>query len=507
MHQGLFITIEGSDGSGKETQFKLLAERLKAAGYDVSVYDFPQYHQESSYFVREYLNGAYGSAEALGPYTPSLFFALDRFSVSHKIKRDLTDGKIVLSNRYVGSNMAHQGAKFSSDEDKHMFFKWLEQLEFEMLGSPRADANIVLTVPAEVAQSLIDKKEKRDYTDSKRDIHEADLAHLKRAVETYQLLTSTYPETFLEIDCTKNNELLTITAVHNKIWERVEPMLERFRKKNPKHTDEGAAQTQPKDSSKQTEQIIKNYNERLSNLRTRIAQLSEPELKNYCLQLTEPVGVITRTPIPTDLFKLLHDKNLQPIKGESDKTVALLDRWPKNEADVLPLSVYPLSTLSFAELSKEISTWSYQEKSEALTASLRQEIGTHVSYHLEFVSSYRLFTQLNSIGIVSKQPITPFYGYDEGLSENAAEAIDACFEESFNTYQLLQQQGAQQDILESVCLKGHKLRWQNSLNLAELKKVYEILKGESFSEANEVSAALKEVLSEVHPLVAVTLLN
>lgn len=141
---GVFIVIEGSDGSGKGTQFKLLVERLKSEGYNVATYDFPQYDEESSYFVREYLNGSYGSAEALGPYTPSLFYALDRFNVAKNMKNDIAAGKVVLCNRFTGSSMAHQGGKFATDEQKVEYFKWLDSLEFGMLGIPRPDANVML---------------------------------------------------------------------------------------------------------------------------------------------------------------------------------------------------------------------------------------------------------------------------------------------------------------------------------------------------------------------------
>lgn len=231
MPQGIFIAIEGSDGSGKETQSKLLFERLKSEGYDVATYDFPQYNQESSYFVREYLNGNYGTAESIGPYTPSLFYALDRFSAATQIAQDLAEGKVVISNRYVGSNMAHQGTKFSTVEERTMFWQWLDQLEFGMLQIPRPDQNIVLLVPAETAQQLVDQKEKRTYTEKKRYIHEADLRHLQKAAEVYQQLCQHFKENFEAIDCTRDGRLMSIPNINNLIWERIEPMLSRLRKK------------------------------------------------------------------------------------------------------------------------------------------------------------------------------------------------------------------------------------------------------------------------------------
>jgi thymidylate synthase ThyX/thymidylate kinase len=241
---GLFLVIEGSDGSGKGTQFKLLVERLKAEGYDVSTYDFPQYENDSSYYVREYLNGNYGSAEALGPYTPSLFYALDRFSAAQNIAADLAAGKVVISNRFTGSNMAHQGTKFQTEQERIAFFKWLDQLEFGMLQIPKPDQNVVLLVPAETAQQLVDQKEARSYTEKKRDIHEADLSHLQRAVEVYQQLCLTFPGNFTAIDCTKNSELMSIPTINNLIWERIQPMLERIRKNKatPKNTDASTPQ-------------------------------------------------------------------------------------------------------------------------------------------------------------------------------------------------------------------------------------------------------------------------
>jgi thymidylate kinase/thymidylate synthase ThyX len=224
-NRGIFITIEGSDGAGKGTQAKLLVERLVNEGYDVAQFDFPQYEQESSYFVREYLNGKFGTGAEVGPYTASLFFALDRYEASFKIREALDAGKVVITNRFTGSNMAHQGTKFTSVEERRGYFIWLDNLEFQMLKIPRPDFNFVLSVPAEIAQELVDQKGERNYTKLKRDIHEADLNHLKKSVEIYDDMTSLFPKDFTRVDCVRSGKLLSVDTIHNLLWDKVKAQL------------------------------------------------------------------------------------------------------------------------------------------------------------------------------------------------------------------------------------------------------------------------------------------
>ncbi|HUC89771.1 MAG TPA: FAD-dependent thymidylate synthase [Patescibacteria group bacterium] len=223
--QGVFIVIEGVDGSGKGTQFELLRDRLIQAGYDVETFDFPQYSNPSSHFVKEYLNGAYGTADQVGPYTSSLFYALDRFQAASKMRAAIQSGKVVIANRFTGSNMAHQGTKFSNPEERRGYFIWLDNLEFEMLRIPRPDINFVLRVPADIAQSLVDQKAKRAYTDKKRDIHEADLSHLKRAVDVYDDLCQLFPNDFQRIDCVRSGKMLDVETIQAMLWEKISPLL------------------------------------------------------------------------------------------------------------------------------------------------------------------------------------------------------------------------------------------------------------------------------------------
>ncbi len=223
--QGVFIAIEGTDGSGKGTQYKLLKERLETQRYEVEAFDFPRYNEPSSHFVKKYLNGDYGSLDEIGPYTAALFYALDRYEAAPKIKQALKDGKVVLANRFTGSSMAHQGSKFNNSEQRRGYFIWLDNLEFQMLGIPRPTRSFVLRVPAETAQSLVDKKDSRDYTDKKRDIHEANLTHLQKSVDVYDDLTQLFPKDFERIDCVRSNQLLDVDTIQKMIWEKIEPML------------------------------------------------------------------------------------------------------------------------------------------------------------------------------------------------------------------------------------------------------------------------------------------
>ena len=210
--------IEGTDGSGKSEQAKLLVSRLRRSGKKVAVFDFPQYKRQSSHFIREYLNGVYGTWRDVGPYQASLFYALDRFDAAPLIKKSLKEGIIVVANRYVASNMAHQGAKMSRKE-RRKFFQWIYELEYRTLGVPRPDLNVVLHVPSRIAQKLVDRKGKREYLGgAKRDIHEADLGHLKRAEAAYIEMAKTFPREFRLIECVRNGKLLSISEIGEGVW-------------------------------------------------------------------------------------------------------------------------------------------------------------------------------------------------------------------------------------------------------------------------------------------------
>jgi|GEM_PF-270569 len=221
MKEGKFIVIEGTDGSGKSEQFLLLKKRLEEYNFTVATFDFPQYQKESSFFVRQYLNGAYGGWKDVGPFKASLFYAMDRFDISPKIREAINRGEVVISNRYVGSNLGHQGSKLSRSE-RTDFFEWDYNLEFQILNIPKPDLNIVLHVPADVAQALVNKKGERGYLKGKkRDIHEDDINHLKAAEETYLQIVNTWPKEYKLIECVENGKLLSIPEIHEKIWEIV----------------------------------------------------------------------------------------------------------------------------------------------------------------------------------------------------------------------------------------------------------------------------------------------
>lgn len=212
--RGKLIVIDGGDGSGKATQLKLLAEKLISLNYQIEIVDFPQYGQKSAGLVEEYLNGRYGTADEVGPYGASIFYAVDRYDASFKIRNWLKEGKIVLSNRYVASNMAHQGGKISNDIERQIYFKWLHDLEYNIFCIPRPDINIILHVTAAVGQQLVDKKGHRDYVGGeKRDIHESDINHLKHAEDVYTEIAQTFDD-FVMIECMKDQTIMSPEEIH-----------------------------------------------------------------------------------------------------------------------------------------------------------------------------------------------------------------------------------------------------------------------------------------------------
>jgi dTMP kinase len=218
MNRGKFIVIEGTDGSGKGTQVAMLVDRLKNDRFDVKTADFPQYDNFSGAFVAKYLRGEYGTANEVGPYRASVLYALDRYDKSFDIKKWLADDKIVVSNRYVSANMGHQTGKIKGVKEREKFLKWLDDFEYGMFNIPRPDIIILLYMPPEVGQKLVDQKAKRGYTKGKkRDIHEADLDHLKKASEAYLYVAKKYD--WKVINCVEKGLILSREEINDKIYK------------------------------------------------------------------------------------------------------------------------------------------------------------------------------------------------------------------------------------------------------------------------------------------------
>jgi dTMP kinase len=191
---GRLIAFEGIDGSGKRTQMDLLHNVLAAGSGGHSVYStgFPQYDSWFGKMVGKFLNGELGALESVDPHFTALLYAGDRFEAKPKLEAELNQGKIVLVDRYIGSNLAHQTARVPQ-EKRAEYLKWIRHLEYDIYDLPREDLILYLRVPPSEAQRLVSQKTPRSYTNAKQDLLEASLRHLQEAADMYDLLSREAP--------------------------------------------------------------------------------------------------------------------------------------------------------------------------------------------------------------------------------------------------------------------------------------------------------------------------
>ena len=220
---GKLIVLEGTDGSGKSTQFRLLSSWLSESGKEFRHIVFPRYSEDSSALIRMYLGGAFGTKPSdVNAYAASAFFAVDRFA---SYKQDwgqwYEQGGVVLSDRYTTSNAVHQASK-EPEEKQAEFLKWLYEFEYDKLGLPAPDLTIYLDVPTDFTEKMMRSREAA--TNTHADIHEQDLEYLATCRRTGKAAAKFYNWTV--IDCVRDGAMRSIEDIHEEIYRHVLNCLE-----------------------------------------------------------------------------------------------------------------------------------------------------------------------------------------------------------------------------------------------------------------------------------------
>jgi dTMP kinase len=222
--RGLLVAIEGIDGSGKRTQLELLASGLASGGSGVYSTGFPQYDSWFGKMVGQFLNGDLGPLDSVDPHFTTLLYAGDRYEAKPSLQAALDAGKIVLVDRYIGSNLAHQTARVST-EKRAEFRRWIEHLEYDIYGLPREDLILYLRVPPAEAQKLVAQKSQRSYTHAKQDLLESSLRHLQEAAEMYDLLARERPWVTIEGFDPKTGTIRPVNEIAREVFATVEPLV------------------------------------------------------------------------------------------------------------------------------------------------------------------------------------------------------------------------------------------------------------------------------------------
>ncbi len=220
---GKLIVIEGTDGSGKSTQFRLMAERLERENIQFRKLVFPRYSEESSALIRMYLGGAFGSdPDDVNAYAASAFYAVDRYA---SYKQDwgkwYEDGGLIFSDRYTTSNAVHQAAK-EKPENRAAFLQWLGEFEYDKLDLPKPDLVIYLDVPTAFTEKLMRTREAN--TNTKADIHEQNTSYLATCRETGRTAAAFY--NWKVINCVRDGQMRSIEDIHQEIYTLICACLE-----------------------------------------------------------------------------------------------------------------------------------------------------------------------------------------------------------------------------------------------------------------------------------------
>ena len=220
---GKLIVIEGTDGSGKSTQFRLLTEALQRDQVAFQKLVFPQYSEPSSALIRMYLGGEFGTHPSdVNAYAASTFYAVDRYASYKKVWGKWYEaGGLVVSDRYTTSNAVHQASK-EPEEKREEFLKWLYELEYDHMGLPKPDLVLYLDVPTDFTEMLLRSRE--SLTGTHADIHEADTAYLCASRQMGRTAAKYYGWSL--ISCVKGGKMRGIEDIHQEIYQKVKACLE-----------------------------------------------------------------------------------------------------------------------------------------------------------------------------------------------------------------------------------------------------------------------------------------
>lgn len=219
---GKLFAIDGTDGSGKQTQFTKLCERLTKEGIDYKTISFPNYESESSSLVKMYLSGKFGeNANDVNAYIASTFYAADRYATfkTEGLFDYYNNGGIILADRYTTGNMVHQAGKILDPIERKKFLDWLWDFEFNLYGLPIPTKVFFLNMPTDYAIKLIKDRENKFTHQAQKDIHERDKNHLLNSYNAACSLVETYD--WHEVKCVKNDEIRTIDDIHEEIYNEV----------------------------------------------------------------------------------------------------------------------------------------------------------------------------------------------------------------------------------------------------------------------------------------------
>lgn len=220
---GKLIVIEGTDGSGKSTQFRLLTDRLESEQVKFQKLVFPQYSEPSSALIRMYLGGEFGKNPSdVNAYAASAFYSVDRYASYRKVwGKWYEEGGLVVSDRYTTSNAVHQASK-EPENKREDFLNWLYDFEYDKLGLPRPDLVIYLDVPTDFTEKMLRHRESETHTHA--DIHEQDMQYLATCRRMGRAAAEHYGWTVIR--CVRDGAMRSMEDIHEEIYRHVAACLE-----------------------------------------------------------------------------------------------------------------------------------------------------------------------------------------------------------------------------------------------------------------------------------------
>ena len=223
--KGQLVVIDGIDGSGKATQVKLLATKLKKLKVPVKTIDFPRYYDNFfGQLIGECLSGQYGDFVQTDSHIASVLYAADRFESSRRIKQWLEQGFLVIADRYVSANQIHQGGKIADSKKRQAFLTWLDTMEYKVFKIPRPDLVIYLDVPFEVSVNWLKQKvakQKKKYLKGQKDIAESNFLYLKNS-RTSALSLAKQNKNWLRIECCRGRVCLSPEQVNEAVFSLIQ---------------------------------------------------------------------------------------------------------------------------------------------------------------------------------------------------------------------------------------------------------------------------------------------